>query len=57
MYISHDLQHVQSLLQGLTGEVGLQERQLVLLFCHVLHLAVGFPVVQCHSGQVVEGLV
>lgn len=43
------------LLQGLAGQVCLRHGESVALRGEVPHLAVGGPVVQSHSGQVVEG--
>ena len=55
--VPHDLQHVETLLQGLRRQMRLSQRQPELVLRQVTHLAVGPPVVQRHRGQVVEGRV
>lgn len=56
MNISHDLKHVESLLQRLRWKMILDRVQLELALRHEPHLAVRSPIVHRHRRQIVEHL-
>ncbi len=54
--ISHNLQQIHALLQGLDGQVVLHGVEAVPPLRHQSHLPIGHPVVQRHCCHIVEGL-
>mmetsp|Transcript_32874 Transcript_32874/g.82568 ORF Transcript_32874/g.82568 Transcript_32874/m.82568 type:complete len:355 (+) Transcript_32874:400-1464(+) len=53
--VAHDHKNIQTLFQGLTRQMRLDQIQTVFLFGQVTHLFIGLPIVLSDRSQIIEG--